>query len=50
MVPELPQGTTTTIAHIRDATAVSSFNPLALTYFKQLLILFQKAYTAVEVF
>ena len=41
MVAELPQGTTTTTVYIIDATAA---------YCKQLLILFQRADTFVEVF
>ena len=56
---ELPQSTTSTIVYIRDAMAViqmmggyqfNSFDALALSHFKQLLIGFQKADTVVEVF
>ena len=58
-VSELPQSTTTTTVYIRDAMAViqmmagdqfNSFDALALSYFKQLLIGFQKADTVEEVF
>ena len=58
-VSELPQSTTTTTVYIRDAMAFiqmmaadqfNSFDALTLSYFKQLLIGFQKADTVVEVF
>ena len=57
-VSELPQSTTSTTVYIREAMVViqmmgyqfNSFDALALPYFKQLLIGFQKTYTVVEVF